>query len=178
MKSHTVQRIFCALLCLLLCGCGAAKPPAPAGSTQGETEGEPLDLTAFSFYHTASLADACFRLEVKREGDEIRLYAEELFYNGRIVDTADGEEVLERLEELCGTYGMDRWDGFDKSKKRVSDGSTFTLSMTLADGTTVSAHGNNAYPDRYAEAAEEIKTLYAEVMERYANTETEGEDTP
>ena len=165
-------------LCLLLCGCGAVKAPSPAGSAQGEVEGEPLDLSAFSFYHTASLADACFRLEVKREGEEIRLYAEELFINGRIVDTSVGEETLEQLETLSGKYGLDRWDGFDKSKKRAADGSTFTLSMTLSDGTTVSAHGNNAYPENYAEAAREIKTLYAEVMERYANTETEGEDAP
>ena len=174
-----MKRIILAICSLLLlCGCSTARTPSSAGSTQGGTGGEPLDMTAFSFHHTASRADECFRFEVKREGDEIHLSAEELFFNGRIVDAVVEEELLERLEELGGKYGIDRWDGFDQSKKRVSDGSTFTLSLILADGTTVSAHGSNAFPENYAEVAAEIKTLYTEVMDHYADIGTEGEDAP
>ena len=133
MKVYTLWHILCAGLCLLLCGCSTARTPSSAGSTQGGTGGEPLDMTVFSFHHTASRADECFHFEVKREGDEIHLSAEELFFNGRIVDAVVEEELLERLEELGGKYGIDRWDGFDQSKKRVSDGSTFTLSLILAE---------------------------------------------
>ena len=73
----------------------------------------------------------------------------------------------ERLGELAGACHLLRWDGFDKNKKNVSDGSTFTLSFTLADGTVVSAHGNNAFPENYADVYPAIRALYDELMEEH-----------
>lgn len=173
MKANTILLLLCAGL-VLLCGCSAAKKPAPespsrpTGSEAGE---EPLDITAFSFHHTASFADGCFVLKLTREESGTHLYAEELFSGGRIVDTTIEGDALEQLGELAGTYRVDRWNGFDKSNSRVMDGSSFSLDVTLADGGTISAHGNNSFPENYSDVSSAIKTLYYELMEQYAPSE-------
>ena len=129
-----------------------------------------MDITSFSFHCTTSYADGCYRLTLERAEEEVHFYGEDLFLGGRIADAMIGEDTLDRLEELVGQYRIDRWDGFDKNKKNVSDGSAFTLNITLADGGTVSAHGNNAFPDHYAEVSSEIRDIYDELMEAYGSS--------
>ena len=163
LKANIILTAVCAALLLLLCGCGAAQEP----SSGVETDGEPMDITVFSFSHTASNAEECYRFQVSREGDEVRLYAEELFYGGRVADTAIDAAVLEQLCELAGTYGVADWDGFDKTKRNVRDGSGFALELLLEDGRTVSASGSNAFPENYAEVRGEIRALYTELMEKH-----------
>jgi len=160
-KTNLILLLLCGSLAALLGGCGAERPAQP------EEPGEPLDITAFSFCHTASFAGDCFALTLTREDDHTHLYAEELFSGGRIADAEIESDALERLGELAGTCHLLRWDGFDKNKKNVSDGSTFTLSFTLADGTAVSAHGNNAFPENYADVYPAIRALYDELMEEH-----------
>ena len=161
MRPITILLLVCTGLAL--CGCGAASP------AQLETGGDPLEITAFSFYHTASSTDGCYSLTLTREESGTHLYAEELFSGGRIADAMLADDALEQLGELAGTYRVDHWDGFDKNNKRVMDGSTFTLSITCSDGTTISAHGNNAFPENYADVSAEIRTLYDELMAQYAS---------
>ena len=161
------------LLILLLCGCSLMKRPTPVSPSPSETEDEPLNITSFSFTHSASNADACFRFQITREEEGVRLYAEELFLGGRIAEATVGADIPEQLEALCATCRIRRWDGFDKSKSHVSDGSSFTLAVTLADGSTLSARGSNAFPDNYSDFYSEILTLYTQLMEQYG---TKGAD--
>lgn len=171
MKNNAILLFLCTLPVLLLCGCGAgAKAPS-----QAETGGEPLDLTAFSFQHTASSMDGCFCLQLTREEDGTHLYAEEQFSGGRVVDTMIDDSALEELGALAGRCGVAGWDGFDKRSKRGADGGTFTLNLTLSDGSTVSAHGSNRFPDHYAEVFSAVKELYTGFMEAYAPLEEQAE---
>lgn len=150
---------------VLLCACSRKEPAPP------EIGGEPLDITSFYFSHSASVMDDCYCLKVTRGEEGTHLYAEELFSGGRIVDTIIHDAVPEQLGELSGTYHLDQWDGFDKSSSSVSDGSSFTLEITLADGKIISAHGSNRFPAYYSEVASAIRTLYTELMEQYADSE-------
>jgi len=126
-----------------------------------------MNITSFSFSHTASNTEGCYSFEITRTENGTRLYAEELFYGGRIADRVTEADVLDELGELAGKYRVDRWDGFDKNKKPVRDGSSFTLTIVLADGSTISAHGNNAFPKNYPEVLSAIQKLYTELMEQY-----------
>ena len=148
------------LFLLGLCGCKAT-----GGTTQA---GEPLDITAFSFTHQGSSTDQCYRYTATQEGDSIRLHTEELFSGGLVIDTLITEPLLEQLGEIAGTYRLDRWDGFDKTKGSVADGSGFSLSITLADGKTISARGSNKFPDGYADAKGEIKALFETLIDQYS----------
>ena len=169
MKANRITAALCAALLLLLCGCRAAQE----SSSVAEVDSEAMDITLFSFSHTASDKEECYRFRVSCEGDEVRLYAEELFYGGRVADTAIDAAVLEQLGELLGTYGVAGWDGFDKSKRNVRDGSDFALEILLEDGSTVSASGGNAFPENYAEVHGEIRALYKELMEKYGIYQSE-----
>lgn len=176
MKTNTILLLLTAGLILLLCGCGAAKTPAPdspSQPTQSESGGKPLDITSFYFSHTASSTDGCYCLQLALEESGTHLYAEELFSGGRIVDTMIEDNVLEQLGEVMGTYHVDRWDGFDKKSKHVLDGSRFTLSVTLADGSTISARGSNSFPENYSDVHNHVQTLYAALMEQYASSDDE-----
>ena len=135
-----------------------------------------MDITAFSFQHGASLADECYLFKLTKDGDNVCLYAEEQFFGGRIADAVVDAEVLEQLGKVAGTYRIDLWDGFDENNRKVRDGSNFTLHITLADGSTISAHGNNAFPQYYSDVLSAIETLYTELMGRYGLSETDRAD--
>ena len=128
-----------------------------------------MKITSFSFTHTGMSAEECFRYSAEQTEEGVRLYTEELFVNGLIVDTLIDEPILEQLGEIAERYRLDQWDGFDKSNKRVTDGSRFSLSVELAGGSTISAQGNNKFPDGYADAKGEICALFADLIGRYGN---------
>ena len=153
----------------LLAGC-AANNVTDAG-------GAPMDIKSFSFHHTASNAEECFRFELSMEEDGVRLYAEELFISGRVAEATLEAAQLDRLCELAGELGVAKWDGFDKASKRGSDGSTFTLNITLTDGSTVYAHGSNRFPDNYSELYSAVQEMYKKLMEQYG-IYNEGADAP
>ena len=171
MKGHILLWLLPAgLLLLLLLGCGAKKPGK--GSVTPPEEGEPLELTSFSFWHTASFANDCYQFTVTRQESGCLLSAEELFSGGRVAEAVAVEpSVLEQLGTVAGKYRVDLWDGFDENNKHVMDGSSFTLEMTLSDGRTVTARGNNCFPDRYSEVYSELHPLYESLMERYCPDE-------
>lgn len=114
--------------------------------------GKPMVITAFSFTHTGMSTEQCFLYSAEQTEDGIRLYTEQLFSGGLIVDTIVDETVLERLDEIAAKYRLDGWDGFDKNNGHVMDGYNFSLSVTFADGKTISAHGSNSFPEGYDDA--------------------------
>lgn len=172
-----LQLIFLWLLVIALCGCGKKDAPVQQPN-EIPAQGEAMEITAFSFTHTGMSTEQCFLYSAEQTKEGIRLYTEELFAGGLIVDTIVEEPVLEQLGEIAGKYRLDKWDGFDKSNKQVMDGNQFSLSVTLADGKTILAHGNNRFPDGYEEAKQEICLLFAELIETYADRESETTESP
>ena len=170
MKSNLL-RIILLLGLALLCGCTANQPTNSPQKTETEPGGEPMDITAFSFQHGASLADECYLFKLTKDGDSVRLYAEELFSGGRIADEKIGHDELDLICKLAGECRVDLWDGFDENAKNVQDGSNFSLEITLADGSTISARGSNRFPAYYSEVSSSIRTLYGELMQLYADSE-------
>lgn len=66
--------------------------------------------------------------------------------------TVDGGEALYLyLAGLFRECGVTDWDGFQGSNSHVLDGKMFSFEATLADGTTVSASGSNAFPKGFRE---------------------------
>ena len=164
-----LQFIFLCLLIIALCGCGKTVEPEEVPATE-----EPMEITSFSFTHTGMSTEECYLYSVEQTEDGVRLYTEELFSGGLIIDTIVDEPVLEQLGEIAGKYRLDKWDGFDKDNKRVTDGNNFSLSITLADGKTISAHGSNRFPDGYDDAKQEICELFEDLIDKYANSEPEA----
>ena len=80
-------------------------------------------------------------------------------------------DILDRLTAIYKECRLAEWDGFRKYNEYVMDGDGFSLSISFADGQNMSAHGSNAYPERYREFSEKLHGLLdpiaAEVLEEY-----------
>ena len=56
------------------------------------------------------------------------------------------------LQEVIQAYDLESWDGFHESDPYVLDGEGFCLEIRFADGVSVYATGDNAFPDNYSDA--------------------------
>ena len=163
-----LQLIFLCILMIALCGCSKKEEPEEIVIMV-----EPMEITLFSFTHSGMSTEQCFLYSAEKTDEGIRLYTEELFSGGLIIDTIVDEPILEQLSGIADKYHLNRWDGFDKNNKHVMDGTCFSLSVTFADGKTISAHGNNSFPDGYDDAKQEICALFEDLIDKYSNKETE-----
>ena len=155
--------ILCIVFLLILGGCGESPEPAPE-PVPAQPEAEPVELKEFSFWHSGMMAEDCFVFTVRQVEEDVILSLEENFSGGAVLDGPVDPAVLEQLEMIAGKYDLVSWDGFNESSSGVLDGSAFSLSMTLADGRTVEAQGNNAFPGWYNEAASEIMDIYRSLL--------------
>jgi len=163
MQRHEKLRILLAVaFMIILCSCESADKPEV-----GLQEEESMVITSFSFTHSGMSTAECFRYSAEQTETGVRLYIEELFLNGLVVDAVTDDPILDQLGELAEKHRLDQWNGFDKSSRRVSDGSSFSLSVTLADGSCIYACGKNKFPKGYSEAEQEICALFKDLIERH-----------
>lgn len=167
MKKATT--ILALALLIALCGCTAAGGTnAPSETGQGE---EPMKIAVFEFTHTGMSTAECYLYSAEKMEEGMHLYTEELFAGGYILDTVTDGAAMEQLEKLVHKHRLDRWNGFDKSKKNVSDGSRFSLSIVFENGESISASGSNAFPEGYAEAEADIRALFEALIDQYEISE-------
>lgn len=168
MKIIQLLSVIILIAAVVLCGCNKTKTPAEFPE-EPIPEGEPMEITSFSFTHTGMSTEECFQYEVEETENGIILHTEELFSGGFVLDTLIEEPILEQLGEITGRYRMDLWNGFEESNRHVMDGSNFSLSIMLKDGTSISARGNNRFPTGYQNAESEIVTLFEDLIDKYGN---------
>ncbi len=100
------------------------------------------------------LRGGCYYLQ--EDEDELRLF--------------DPELAME-LQQVITNYHLESWNGFYKNNPDILDGEGFGLAMAFADGTTVNASGENAFPDHYDEATEALEEIFQkEKRSRLAGT--------
>lgn len=163
MTKYIIFAVLLVVITVVFASC-VFKPEQP----EPESFGEPLKLKEFSFSHSGTSVEDIyfFTLTVQEEG--LHFYAE-LNAGQNTTDTYIDGSALDELGVIAGKYRLDEWDGFDKTNSDVLDGSGFSLSMTLADGRTVSARGSNATPKRYGEAYGEICRVFDLLVYEYSD---------
>ncbi len=140
-----MKRFFAFLLILAICSVSCA-----AGAEAAAADGHAL--TQFYFSRWGELVPRSW--EVVREG------------NGFVLTEDEGEprpfpaELAAELAQAVAEYGMEKWSGEYTTEYEVLDGECFSLRMEFADGTSVSAHGNNAFPPRYSEATGAVDEIF------------------
>ena len=70
--------------------------------------------------------------------------------------------LMAELQDVIQTYGLEAWDGFHENDPDVLDGENFRLEMRFADGWSVYATGENAFPDGYFDAMARIDGIFEE----------------
>lgn len=158
-----MEKAFVLMLCLLMAFSLAACAQAPA-----EPLDEPIPLSYFSFSHRGSSSDSIYTYTAEKTAEGTDLYIQ-INAGNSVVEVTVEEDVLASLGKIAAEHRLDMWDGFDKAKSNVSDGSGFTLSMTTEDGQSVYAHGSNAFPDGFQEAKVKMDALFDGLVFEYGN---------
>lgn len=143
---------------LFFCGCG----------NTGNPVSEEKEIAQFSYHHAGSAADDVQSFVFLREEGGVRLSAE---WNGgeEQLDVTVADAVMAELEEIVFARQMQNWDGFDKTSKTASDGDSFALHVTFADGTSISARGSNAFPKGYGAAKNDFLDVFWKQAELHAD---------
>ena len=83
-------------------------------------------------------------------------YLSENHSGPKLLDASFAADLLRCIDD----YALESWSGFNESNPYVLDGESFILALGFADGTSVSASGNNAFPENYYGAINEIETIF------------------
>ena len=111
----------------------------------------------FSTSDSAMYSGFEFRMENKdgRYAVKVRPSYEEEFF---CFDT--GAEFAGKLNEIIEEYGVRKWNGFNKRRKYILDGSSFALHAEFSDGRVITASGYMRYPKNYVPAGDKIIALF------------------
>ena len=132
-----------------------------AGAETAEVTGHVL--TRFSFSRWGEMMPKTWEVlwdgddcTIREDGGEPRPFAAEL---------------ATELAQVVADCDMESWSGVYDTEYEVLDGECFSLEMEFADGTIVTASGNNAFPERYYEATGMIDAIFQrEKMDAVAGT--------
>ena len=73
------------------------------------------------------------------------------------------KKEVKKIEEIIKKYEVYKWDGFNKSDPYVLDGNSFNLSITLKEGSIISASGYMKYPKNYSEVKNELDDIFENI---------------
>ena len=141
-------------------GCGNS---GYSGTKGGKTKYQDVktdvvELTVYYYSDTPPVADVF----VKNEDGSY--FKEEAFKESKELIPVS-EEIFNRINEWVDEYNIKSWDGYNMTQENVMDGGGFGLTITLATGETISAHGSNAYPEGYRDANKSLESIIAEALE-------------
>lgn len=120
-------------------------------------------MERFSFSHAGMRSDSCYTLTAEKTDDgwqaHFDLFCTQEFTLPMSQEDAD---MLYGLLDACNLW---KWNGFHKVDKTVSDGKSFWLNVSFADGRKLSASGGHRFPDDYGAAVNAIKAVFIQIME-------------
>lgn len=71
---------------------------------------------------------------------------------------------VDQLQDIVYAYNVILWDGFNESFYELLDGTSFSISLTFSDGTTVNARGYGRFPAGYGDASAAIETHFLQLL--------------
>lgn len=120
---------------------------------------EPLAIESLSYLHAGTSMDDVYEYRAQR-GEESCTVSVAYDYLGlSFEDDAADPSFMDQLG-LAAACDVASWDGFSETDGHALDGESFSLSVTLADGTTVQAQGSNAAPAGHGSFASMLCLLY------------------
>ena len=74
------------------------------------------------------------------------------------------ESFAKELEAFLAENEVGRWNGFQKSNKTAADGKSFSLYITMADGSEVDARGYMKWPKNYNAVSAGITEIFEKLQ--------------
>lgn len=151
-------RIFAGLLAAMtLCTC------APLAGADPPEEMPMID--AFFYLRSGMSTYEARSYEVKENGRGCFVWIELHHTHHIVLPMTDADR--EALSALVAELALSEWDGFDQTDPDVLDGSSFSLDAAFEDGSTLTAHGSNSFPEGYSEKAARMEDFFKALMATY-----------
>ena len=155
MNRKTIYRLTGAAIAILaLAGC-AGRPAI-------------TDIRSFRFsYQTGNYMNGSVSYELKLEEDGS--YTARIKPNTVAEEDAEtfavGKEFTDELAAFLREKKVQRWNGFQKSDKRVLDGKGFSFSLWTTEDKNISASGYMRWPRDYGEVKAGIEAIFAKLKQ-------------
>lgn len=126
--------------------------------------------TAFDYFCYSNSGSSTYEIysyEVMRnEENGERMVICEFHCGNETYELPADEELMQELQMLIDQHELRKWDGFSQTDSTVLDGSGFFLNITFADGSGITAHGSNSFPDGFSDAKSAIDELFISYLEK------------
>lgn len=136
------------------------------GCSSPDKKGTDAALVSFSYSHSGMSTDEIYTYSVRME-EGCHLAGFDLYCRFELCDVPMDNAEVQALEKLIKDNDLWAWNGFSKRNAYVPDGESFALSAVFADGRTLSASGNNAFPAVYREGTAAICNFFEDLMTRH-----------
>lgn len=73
------------------------------------------------------------------------------------------KSVLKEIEDVLVKYDVQKWNGFRKYNKLVSDGDSFDLSIEMKNGKKIEADGYASWPKNYSKVINELDEIFLRI---------------
>ena len=121
-------------------------------------------IEAFSCSYSGESVDAIRSYAIRRT-ERGYLADMDLFAGQMRVILSMTQDEVDDFAAILGD--LSAWDGFHGSLSGVLDGERFDLHIAYADGTSVDAGGDNAFPEGYFETKSAIDAFFDGLMKQY-----------
>lgn len=121
----------------------------------------------FCFSNSGSSTYEIYSYEIAKDEETGELMVNYELHCGNETYALPAEgDLLQQLQSLIDQHELGKWDGFNKSDSMVLDGSGFSLNATFADGSGITAHGSNSFPDGFIEVKDTIDELFISYLKK------------
>ena len=123
------------------------------------------EIRTFRFSVTENMSmygQTVYELEVKDDGTGVITVKPCDVPDEEAVTAAVDADFVRGLEAMLRENGVGGWNGFDRVDKRVLDGRSFSLSVTMAGGKSISAHGYMKWPKNYREVRAALDEMFTQ----------------
>ena len=110
-------------------------------------------VTRLDLYRAGSLVPRSFTVWLDDDGK--CWFAEDVSGAAHTIS----EDILDELTVAAARWDLAAWDGFSEENLYVLDGEFFSLEIDFADGTSIRADGNNAFPPGYFDAMGDLEDI-------------------
>lgn len=171
-KRHYMEMVLVSLI--LLSACSIKNKVADALGLPNSTVKEPVeikDIEKITFSQSHSYVKEYEAYGIVKKEDGVKVLISDINVGDENSDEAIeypcDDNLLTKAKEILIKYEVGKWNGFVGENKSALDGTSFSLNVTFTDKSTLSARGNNCFPDNYGSVMQELDELVEPYLNEY-----------